>query len=62
MSNVSYNQALGILHGWTGTTAEKLAKWQQTYNFIPPPPGPFMSDEALAHYIADNYTGPPIPT
>ena len=64
MSNVSYEQALRILEGWTGTPQEKFRKWQQTYNFIipPPSPDPYQNDQLLARYIADYYTGPPIPT
>lgn len=63
MSNDSYTQALAILSGWEGSTARKAVQWQESYNFIePPPPGAMADDPALAQYIADNYTGPVIPT
>ncbi len=63
MSNVTYVQALSILSGWTGSTARKAVQWQETYNFIEPPPlGVLVNDPALAQYIADTYTGPVIPT
>jgi hypothetical protein len=62
MSNVSYAQALSILSKWTGSAARKAVQWQQTYNYIdPPPPGALVDDPALALYISDNYTGPVIP-
>lgn len=64
MSNVSYAQVLNILRGWIGTTAQKYRQWDQTYNNVDPPPSPEYqtNDEVLAQYIADHYTGPPIPS
>jgi hypothetical protein len=64
MSNVSYAQALSILRSWIGTTAQKYRQWDSTYDNVVPPPSPAeqLNDEILAQYIADHYTGPPIPT
>lgn len=64
MSNISYSQALNILRGWMGTAAQKYHQWDQTYDYVSPPPPPEAqtSDEVLAQYIADHYTGPPIPS
>lgn len=63
MTNVTYEQVLTILRGWVGTTADKYEKWQETFDsLLPPPPPPPSTDAQLAQYIADNYSGPPIPT
>lgn len=64
MGNLGYAQALSILQGWSGTPTQKYQQWQRTYDCVetPPPPDALSSDEKLAQWLADNYTGPPIPT
>jgi len=63
MSNVTYLQVAAMLVDWVGTPAEKFAHWMETYDCIPiwpPPPPPFASDNEVAKYIAEHYTGPVI--
>jgi hypothetical protein len=61
MSNVSFEQVTAILAGFEGTPPQKYLIWKDSYNFVIPPPPGFYSEEDLAHHIADNYTGEPIP-
>jgi hypothetical protein len=62
MSNISVEQADAILTNFDGTLPQKKQHWTETYNFTvwPPPPFEFNTQQDMAQYIADNYTGPVI--
>jgi hypothetical protein len=62
MSNITYLQVQAMMVDWVGTPEQKRAQWERTYNWTiwQPPPFVFGSDNELAKYIADHYTGPVI--